>query len=650
MRRHRAIARFRVLLLRELTDLARDRKVICIAILLPALLFPVLMSFAGKLFRNAERTAVAHTVRIGVVGESAVLDRLVGLVDHATWARGGSKQEIRNGVLDALVLVGRTAGGPERYTLLFDQSRGRSLAARDRVVHALDIMLASERGRLLARAGAGDIVLPARDVAVVDLATGDSRSTSTIARFLPMLLVLILLSAAAFAAIDLFPGERERGTLETLLTQPIDPIEVLAAKYVSVFLVGIVAISANLVGLLIASLVADGTDAESLSFLTVSALFAFSLPLCLLLSAFLVRVVARARSVREGQSYLLPLTLLCLLPPFMAGSPDVPFDAWTASLPLAGPAIAFRELSCGRVDALPLAMAVLTTLIYSACVLVGTVKHLSSEQHLLDDGDGGGEGAGRAVVVVLGSILGLYAIGPFLQGYPPCIALGVPLVLFTGLPPLVFGRWAGMSVRRLLAFRRPTPRCVIVSVCAGGGLAILAPTIVALQEGIVPMPQAFREAADAVLGGTTLPFPLLLLLLAVMPGIFEELFYRRFLLETMLRRTDVPKALLITSALFALHHLSIFRVLPTFAAGLVLGWLVLRTHSFWTAPIAHAISNGLVLTLSYEGSPLADTEVAAVFANDDLPLLRIGTALGLIFLPRLVLYRRQNWQPKARTA
>ncbi|MEZ5988541.1 MAG: ABC transporter permease subunit [Planctomycetota bacterium] len=65
---------------------------------------------------------------------------------------------------------------------------------------------------------------------------------------LPMLLVLVLVSAA-FAALDLFPGERERGTLETLLVQPLHRAEILLAKAIAVFLVGYAGVLVNLASL-----------------------------------------------------------------------------------------------------------------------------------------------------------------------------------------------------------------------------------------------------------------------------------------------------------------------------------------------------------------------------------------------------------------
>ncbi len=649
--RRRDVRTLQVLLVKELRDLARDRKVLYAAILLPALLFPLLMAFSGELFHQAEQDVANPAVRIGIVapkGQAPGLNAAVASMRNTTWARGGSRAQVRDSELDAVVLVHRTEGRADRFTILFDTNREASRLARERLEKAFAAALAQQRRNRIRQASPIDAEhLPAQSVEAVDLgsvATGAARQTP---QFLPMLLVLILLSASAFAAIDLFPGERERGTLETLLVQPIRPSAVLAAKYIAVFLISVVAVTANLSGTLVSASIGAGSGIE-LSFEAVLGLFVVAVPLALFVSALLVRVVARSRSVREAQNYLLPLTLLCLMPPFVAGSPNVPFDAFTACLPIAGPALAFREIASGHFALVPLALMTIATVAASALVLTGALKHLSNEEKLLPD-TGKRASSARGLMVVLGSILGLYTVGPFCLGPSPILSLVLPLVLFTALPPIVLGRWAGMPIRRLFAVPAPSSRATMTGIFAGIGLALLVTSIANLQENLLPVPKVFQDAVQRIFGDSLPPLPVMLVVMAVLPALFEELLYRRFLLDTMLRRTSATKALVVTAALFAAQHLSIFRVFPTFAAGLVLGWLVLSTHAFWTAPIAHAISNGLVLLCSLETSPLHGTSVADFVTSDALALVRIPIALVLILGPRQLLYRHRRWEPKRHT-
>ena len=85
--------------------------------------------------------------------------------------------------------------------------------------------------------------------------------------------------------------------------------------------------------------------------------------------------------------------------------------------------------------------------------------------------------------------------------------------------------------------------------------------------------------------------------LAVVPAVAEELAFRGVVLGALLRRMQAPGALVLQALLFALLHGSLFRLLPTFALGLLLGLLTLRTRSLWPAMLAHALNNGILVVL-----------------------------------------------------
>jgi sodium transport system permease protein len=644
-----APARFLVLLAKELRDLLRDRRVLLAAILLPAIVFPMLIAFSSRLLAPAPAETNEVGLRIGLIGESRDLDSLVASVRNATWARGGSKEQVASGELDAVVVLGRSADGSQRITVLGDRQQAASCDAIRQITERLEAIRAENRNRLLARSATGNVRLPAREIEICDVAAKGARGGDLFLRFVPMLLVLVLLSAGAFAAIDLFPGERERGTLETLLVQPLRASEVLAAKYLAVAAIGVLAVIANLLGTLLSSAVHEGSGLFASPW-RLGALFFLSLPLAMFVAALLVRIVARARTVREAQNYLLPLALLCLLPPFVAGSPEVPFDVFTAALPLAGPAIAFREISLDRVAWLPIGVMFTATCLWSGLILHGALKHLANEENLIAASPGGAPSPARGIAVVMVSILLLFSTGPFFQGPPGLLGLALPVVVFTLLPLLFLARWAGQPLPQLLRLPPPPPRAVLTGFCAGLGLALVVTAVTVLQKPILPMPKTFAVAANGLFGDERPPLVLLLIVLAVLPAVCEELLYRRFLLPVLLRGTDATKAILLSAALFALHHLSIFRFFPTLAAGCVFGWLVVRTHSFWPAPIAHLTSNALVVLALLDTSPVFDTALAGFLRDEHWALARLPLGLILILLPRWLLYRRSQWVMKTAPA
>ena len=642
-KRRELVSRLVVLLVKELRDLVRDRKVIYIAVLLPALLFPLLIGVTGKMLGSGNEGSAEISIRIGVYGPDLQVDRIAFRVPQATWARGGSKERIREGELDAVVQVASVEGGPSRYTILYDTGRELSRYAAATLVTALEEVVTEERSTILLEASGGNTQLPMRRLQIEDLAAMGGANEDT-PRFLPAILILVLISAAAFAAIDLFPGERERGTLETLLVQPIRPREVLGAKYAAILVIGNVAVVANLLGMLLSSSLGSS---QQLSLASVAALLVVAIPLTLFVAAVLVRVVARATSVREAQHYLLPLTLLCLVPAFLAASPDLPFDSLTACVPIAGPALAFREIALGKLPVLPILCMLGSTILASAFVLRGALKHLCHEENLLANCARQKIGVGSPALLPLFSILTTYVVSPFFLGFSPWISIGMPLLLSVGVLLVAFAPMLGMKLGRLFAPQRVSGRRLLLATATGFGLALLMPSIQQLQEHVLPMPDDMRNASSSLFA-QPVNIVSMLFLFAALPALLEELLYRRFLLSKLLEVTDTTKAVILTAALFALHHLSIYRMLPTFVAGAVLCVLVLRTHVFWLAPIAHFISNSTVLLGGYEHSPLHGSLLTQLLEDPQLLWARIAAAAVLLTLPGFILDRSETFRPSGR--
>lgn len=633
--------RLRVLVVKELRDLARDRKVFYAAILLPALIFPMLLALTGRLTPTEVDTNLA--LRIGVIGHGPAIDEIVLEAPWANWAAGGDEERIRSGELDAAILADYSGKRLTNLRVIYDKSSPTSALAAERLGVVIERVRDRARRRALDATLVDAAALPPREIVYHDLATWVRRDAPKSPQFLPSMIMLMMLAAAAFAAIDLFPGERERGTLETLLVQPIRAEEALLGKYVAVFLIGYVAVLANIAGIALASTFEASPIEIPLTLPCILGAAVITLPASALVAAILVRVVARAKSVREAQHYLLPLTLFNLIPALLAAAPELRFDAFTACLPMAGPALALRELALAKADLLPLLMMGVTTLLYCALVLQGALKYLANEESLLGEDSGEGKSA-RVLGVALFAILATYVCGPFLHDAPLPLKVLVPLGLFTCLPALWLGKSIGLGLDLRIFGRRTRARSWIVALSTGIGLALLVSGVAALQRRVIAPPAAFDEASLALL--TSLPsLPLALLILAVAPAIAEELLYRRFVLHGLRSDFDRTRAIVFSAALFAMHHLSVFRLLPSFVAGVVLARLVLRTHRFWLAPVAHATSNATMILLAHPDSPLAGGLIARAFGTDELALGRMLVGAAILVVTPWIFERRPLWTP-----
>ncbi len=189
----------------------------------------------------------------------------------------------------------------------------------------------------------------------------------SLAALIPLILVLMTVTGAVYPAIDLTAGERERGTLETLIAAPVPRLGLLLAKYVAVLVVALLTAVVNLVGMTItahstglaASLFGGGMSfGVVLKVLLLLALFAA------FFSAILLTLTSYARSFKEAQAYIIPLMLLCLVPGVLCLMPSLEFQGWMAVTPLVNIVMLARDLLEGSVQTSLAIAAVCSTIFY----------------------------------------------------------------------------------------------------------------------------------------------------------------------------------------------------------------------------------------------------------------------------------------------
>jgi sodium transport system permease protein len=178
-------------------------------------------------------------------------------------------------------------------------------------------------------------------------------------RFFPFLLVMWTMAGALHPAIDLTAGEKERGTMETLLISPAERGEIVAGKFLAVWLFACLAAVWNLLWMGGGAVVLGWLlpfPIVSYAGLAWAALFA--LPLAALFSAIAIGLGAFARSAKEGQHYLMPLLLLTLPLTLWSMTPGLKLTPALSLVPVTGLALLLRQLmSVGGEPASPLAWA-----------------------------------------------------------------------------------------------------------------------------------------------------------------------------------------------------------------------------------------------------------------------------------------------------
>ncbi|MEM7306209.1 MAG: CPBP family glutamic-type intramembrane protease [Planctomycetota bacterium] len=621
----------RLVLACELRRLLRDGRAILFAVVLPVVAFPLLFLSTDGLGEIGRDALAARDVRLvhdlaalppddGAALLSALDDPEL-LIEAEARAFDAADEELREQArtlfadgFHALLLARPPTkpAGPARLEVYFDEASETSREAARRVRgELLELLSAARDERLVALVGedpgARFEPLP------VDVARPEDTAGRSLGGLLPLLAVLVLISGGSFAALDAFAGEREAGTLETLLVQPAPALALAWGKFLAVALTGTLAFAGNALSLFLCLVFEFGSlpalpedvawSATAGRLLLACAVF---LPTAALVSAVLSLVAARARTFRQGQLLTMPLSFAALALAAPSVQPTTELGVALALVPITGGALAMRDAAAGAPALLPQLICLLASTGWAAFALSRLRRTVDAER-LLSTSDVSDEANARRVhssrAIRFGAVSALlvYVVGGRMQAAAPVAGLLATLyglvVFLAVLAAARSARRTGEPLGTALGLVRAAPSHLVGAALLAPAAGQLVQRVFALQQRLLPMPSTV--GAEALVSFTAeLSLPLLVLLLAVSPGICEELLFRGALLRPM-RRDLAPAAVVLWQALlFGAVHASIYRFVPTALVGALLAVVALRARSVFPAIVLHVGYNGLLVTAS----------------------------------------------------
>jgi sodium transport system permease protein len=623
----------------ELKSALRDRRTVVLSILLPALVTPGLLYLSRQSETSHEQKLKSAVHAYAVTGPEAALARELIAEAQAVGAQEARFKEVASedpgAALDrGTIQVWLEARAPEptdrpsvpRLSLHHRGDREESLTATSQLEQALERAVAGRQEQSLAQRGvtvARADVLPAE---VSDLAPEAGSAGSRFGRTLTLMLVFLILGGGSVVAVDTLAGEKERGTLETLLTSAAGRRDIIAAKLLLILGVALAITLIQVLNLALwGGLRLFELPNELLSALTpgrLVAIFLLFLPVAALLSALLLYVSGRSRTYREAQSWFLPLFLGAMVPPAAAFLPGIELNSAIVLVPVANISVGITELLSGRGNPVLLAVAWLITALAAVWVTRLAARTLTGERLLAAGQRDAAEALGGPALFPRRVALwfGLFWVIQFvtalnvewLQPIERQVLFNVVLI-FGGGSLLLIRRFR-LDPREALALRAPHPAAwlaVLIGVPAGllTGIGVFR-----LASLLFPVPEALLKAFSEALAPQDLPAWQMLLLLAVLPGIFEEVAFRGVLTYGLSKRLR-PVALVLTVGLvFGLFHQALFRIAPTAFLGVLLTAVVLLTGSIFPAMLWHALNNALALFAGRADADLAELPLAYYLA------------------------------------
>ena len=333
---------------KELLDGCRDRRALMSALTFP-LLGPLMITVMLSVISSEEE--IEGPLEIPVIGVEHApnlirfLEEQGVLLEPPTEAMRTDPHEVVRTGEEAIIveISGDYAedfqeGLPAKVTLIADESKRSTQVTMSRLSGILGAYN-SRVGqlRLLAR-GVSPQVLSPLTIHKEDLATPQTRA-SNILEMIGMFLIMAAFGCNMYIAIDATAGERERGSLEPLLLQPIHARVLVLGKWLSTVVFGLIG---GMLTLICLSLAMHQLPLENLGLRLVLGinesiqLMYIAMPLILFAGAAQLLLATIAKSFKEAQTYLSATMLLPMLPGLFASMKPMEPSLWMAAVPALG--------------------------------------------------------------------------------------------------------------------------------------------------------------------------------------------------------------------------------------------------------------------------------------------------------------------------
>ncbi|WP_423186615.1 ABC transporter permease [Alishewanella sp. d11] len=393
--------------LKELTELMRDRKTLIFVILLPIFIFPVIFGIMGLVLSSTTSKAMQEQHKYVIVNGQQAPEFAEALFYHKNFKKVETEltepaeliAAIRAGEFAVAVVIPadfkdkQAAVEQSQWQLIYNQSSQLDFMSR-----YFNELLENYTGQLqrqsLSALGVDPVKLSAilKPVVVekVDTAAKRENLGEKFGALIAYILIPLCLLGASYPAIDMGAGEKERGTLETLLICPISRSAIVLGKFLTVLTTGLAGAlitvgSFGIWGAVIGSFAGFGVVQEAMGAIaTIELLLIFLMivPTSAIFASLLLAISIYAKTFKEAQNYMSPLTILMFVPLAAAMMPGVELTTKTALIPVMNVALAIKELIKGTADGGMIALIFGATVALAAALIAFCVHWFQQEKVL----------------------------------------------------------------------------------------------------------------------------------------------------------------------------------------------------------------------------------------------------------------------------
>ncbi len=389
---------------KEMMELLRDKRTLILSILLPTVIFPIIFFFVGKFSGDRAQEARVQEIKIAFVNS----EEMPGLRDLFTSEKNFKKVNIESNNYKELVLS-------KDVDFILEVPEGSLAPADSRVQQTVNLHYkgASQLSNILStrvkkifenynnvqRNKLGDAFnIPNAslkafnkplEVENKNYASKRERTGEIAGAMIAYILILLAIAGAMYPTLEVGVGEKERGTLETLLLTPMNKSRIVLAKFAVIFSASFSSVAFTLLSYLFwAYIFTNALNLDAIGFLAnvstldILLIGVLLIPLTSIFASIMLSASIYAKNMKEAQAYMSPIMMLGFVPVLVAFVPGMELNWKTAMIPVTNVALAMKDLIKGTVDYSLIAVLLASTALIAGALLYFVTQFFKKEKVL----------------------------------------------------------------------------------------------------------------------------------------------------------------------------------------------------------------------------------------------------------------------------
>jgi len=389
---------------KELKDTLRDRRTIIAMIVVPVLVFPIILGLTTTVTKYFDDKQKEEVLKIAVIS-TAIDNQFTQRLSSIPESFGpktiifredtlGLKEEISQDSIQLAFVIPADFDQQQesnQQSTIQIYHKGVNIGNKARVrtyLSEIENTILQER---FERLNLDTKLIEPLNEEYIDISSEKEVIGKMAGGFLPYLFIIFGFIGCMYPAIDLFTGEKERKTLETLLTTPVPRWKILVGKMMVIVLSGIAAASFALIGMFVGLRAFDLVDSPELlavidGILTptfILSLLLLLLPLTIFFAGIMIPATIYAKSFKEAQSVLTPVNFIIMLPALVGLLPGIELDYITAFIPIVNIVLATKEMVAGTIDPVLMIISFMSMVGFAALSVLFSFKRFGKESNII---------------------------------------------------------------------------------------------------------------------------------------------------------------------------------------------------------------------------------------------------------------------------